>query len=131
VDDRQTKSHDSSDGARQHRRLPPLGRLLSESLGDLNVLRLLPEVTSHLRAIRRFTESMDNEVRGMRLGVERLEVQVEGLKDQVASLDARCVEIETRMARLEPYIADVNLAIRPLRRARARLPQRGVDGGPA
>lgn len=63
----------------------------------------------------------------MRLGVERLELQVEGLKDQVASLDTRCVEIEGRRARLEPYIADVNRAIRPLRRPRAQLPQRGTE----
>jgi uncharacterized coiled-coil protein SlyX len=44
----------------------------------------------------------------------------------VVRLEERMVEVEGRMARLEPHIADVNLAVRPLRRARARLPQRAA-----
>jgi hypothetical protein len=32
--------------------------------------------------------------------------------------------VETAVTRLEPHIADVNLVMRPLRRARARLPTR-------
>ncbi len=125
----QTRSHASSQESHGQGRLPSLGRLLGDSLGDLNVLRLLPEVTSHLRAIRRFTESMDAEVRGMHAGVRRLELQVEALGGQVERLDGRVLEMESRLAELEPHIADVSLAIRPLRRARARLPHRSVDGG--
>lgn len=129
MDDGETTSRASTREARGERRRPPLGRLLADGLGDLNVLRLLPEVTSHLRAIRRFTQSMDSEVRSMNAGVRRLGVQLEELKGQVAQLDSRVGEMEERVGRLEPHLADVSLAIRPLRRARARLPQRGVDGG--
>ncbi len=35
--------------------------------------------------------------------------------------------VATAVARLEPHVADVKLAVRPLRRARARLPMRPVD----
>jgi chromosome segregation ATPase len=105
--------------------LPPLGRLLSDSLGDLNVLRLLPEVTSHLRAIRRFTEGINAEVAGMHAGVVRLEGQVAELKTEVSGLNERVFAMEQRLGALEPHVADMSLAIRPLRRARARLPQRG------
>lgn len=103
----------------------PLGRVLGDSLGEVaQLLRLLPEVAHHLKKISRFTESMATEVRGMHAAVVRLENEVQGLREDVVSLDARMAGIEQGMSRLEPHIADVNLAIRPLRRARARLPHR-------
>lgn len=48
----------AADGAHANRRLAPLGRMLGDSLGELNLLRFLPELASHLRAIRQSTEVM-------------------------------------------------------------------------
>ena len=113
---------------RAQKRLAPLGRLLGDSLSELNVLRVLPELATHLRAIRRATEGMNAEVRGMHAAVRRVEVQVKELQGQLDAIEGRVVEVEDGMSRLEPHIADVNLAMRPLRRARARLPQRPPAG---
>ncbi len=104
--------------------MAPIGRILGDSLGELNLLRFLPELASHLRAIRQSTEIMATEVRGMHSAVRRLEGEVHGLQEQFAAMDEHVGAMEGRMARLEPYLADVNLAVRPLRRARARLPHR-------
>ena len=115
----------------------PLGRMLGDSFGELNqLLRLLPELAHHLKQISRFTESMATEVRGMHAAVVRLEHEMQGLREEVAGIDDRMAAIEAGMDRLEPYIADVNLAVRPLKRARARLPHRsaaadGTDALPA
>jgi hypothetical protein len=110
----------------------PLGRVLGDSLGEVSqLLRLLPEVAHHLKKISRYTETMATEVRGMHAAVVRLEHEVQGLRVDVVSLDARMSGIEAGMGRLEPHIADVNLAMRPLRRARARLPQRSPGNGDA
>lgn len=123
------ESH-TDNGATDERREPgsrrrsPLGRVLGDSFNELNVLRLLPEVTSHLRQISRFTETMASEVRGMHAAVVRLEHEVQGLREQVGALDGRMQAVEQGMGRLEPHIADVSLVMRPLRRARARLPQK-------
>jgi hypothetical protein len=38
--------------------------------------------------------------------------------------------VESAVIRLEPHIADVNLAMRPLRRVRGRLPSRPHAGEP-
>jgi hypothetical protein len=67
---------------------------------------------------------MATEVRGMHAAVVRLEHEVQGLRVDVGELDVRLTAIDEGMSRLEPHIADVNLAMRPLRRARARLPHR-------
>lgn len=101
-----------------------LGRLLGDSVGE--ALRFLPELAADLRAIRHNTETMASEVRGMHSAVRRVEHEVQGLRGDVMRLEQRMVEVESGMARLEPHIADVNLAVRPLRRARARLPQRAA-----
>jgi len=106
----------------------PLGRVLGESIGGLDqLLRLLPEVVGQLRRISRYTESMATEVRGMHAAVVRLEHEVQGLRQDVVGLDHRMEAVEETVARLEPSIADMNLAVRPLRRARARLPRRLPD----
>lgn len=97
-------------------------------MGD--VVRILPELAANLRAIRRATESMASEVRGMHTGVRRIELQVVELRDQVARMDGRVLAVEEHMGRLEPHIAEVNLAVRPLRRARARLAQRAPAPAP-
>ena len=70
---------------------------------------------------------MDNEVTGMHASVERIEVEMRELSSRISALDARMESVEGAIGRLEPYVADLNLAIRPLRRARARLPGR-ADG---
>ena len=90
-------------------------------------MRLLPEVVGQLRRISRFTESMATEVRGMHAAVVRLEHEVQGLRQDVVQLDHRMEAVEQTVGRLEPAIADMNLAVRPLRRARARLPHRAPE----
>jgi hypothetical protein len=66
----------------------------------------------------------------MHAAVVRLEHEVQGLRQDVRGLDGRMESVEAGMARLEPHIADVNLAMRPLRRAKARLPHRSATGHP-
>ena len=84
-------------------------------------------MASDLRSIRKHTTSMDNEVTGMHASVERIEVEIRELSGRIGALDERMASVEGAIGRLEPHVADVNLAIRPLRRARARLPGRS-DG---
>jgi hypothetical protein len=81
-------------------------------------------VASDLRSIRKHTTSMDNEVTGMHASVERIEVEMRELSGRIGALDQRMESVEGAIGRLEPYVADLNLAMRPLRRARARLPGR-------
>jgi chromosome segregation ATPase len=102
------------------RRFPPIGDLGSA----VNPLRLLAEITADLRSIRKHTISMDREVTGMHASVERIEVEMHELTTRITDLDRRMASVESAVVRLEPHIADVNLAIRPLRRARARFPNR-------
>jgi hypothetical protein len=102
------------------RRLPGLGDLASAA----NPLRLLSELAADLRVIRKHTISMDHEVTGMHASVERIEVEMHGLSERIGALDERMAAVEGAIERLEPHVADLNLAIRPLRRARARFPNR-------
>jgi len=102
------------------RRFPPLGDLGAA----VNPLRLLSEVAADLRSIRKHTISMDREVTGMHASVERIEVEMRELTARITDLDGRMASVESAVIRLEPHIADVNLAMRPLRRARARVPTR-------
>ena len=95
-------------------RLAPLGRLVADSVGELNFLRALPVIASHLKAIRRYTEHMDDEVTGMHASVERMELEIRSLRTDITGL-------EEKIGRLEPYLQDVNMAVRPFRR-RSRLP---------
>jgi hypothetical protein len=45
------------------------------------------------------------------------------LTDRIGALDERMGSVEGAVERLEPYVADLNLALRPIRRARARFPK--------
>ncbi len=108
------------------RRIPGLGELGAQ----VNPIRILAEVAADLRSIRKHTISMDREVTGMHASVERIEVEMRELSARIGALDDRMESVEGAIGRLEPYVADLNLAIRPLRRARARLPGRS-DGNAA
>jgi chromosome segregation ATPase len=109
------------------RRFPGLGDLGA----SVNPLRLLSQLAADLGSIRRHTISMDREVTGMHASVERIEVEMRELTSHIAELDERMASVESAVVRLEPYIADLNLALRPLRRARARFPNRPVAEQPA
>jgi chromosome segregation ATPase len=102
------------------RRIPGLGDLGQAA----NPLRLLSQLAADLNSIRRHTISMDREVTGMHASVERIEVEMRELSGRIGALDDRMAMVEAAVERLEPHVADMNLAIRPLRRARARLPGR-------
>ncbi len=110
----------------------PLGRVLAEPLVDLLATarflsRVLPEVVRELRAIRGHVASIDPEMIGMHRAVMRIEDDMQTLNQRLGELSQRMAAVETAVARLEPHVADVNLAVRPLRRARARLPTRPID----
>ena len=68
----------------------------------------------------------------MHASVERIEVEIADLTERITIdlteritiLGGRMESVEAAVVRLEPHIANVNLAVRPLRRARARLPGR-------
>jgi chromosome segregation ATPase len=114
------------------RRFPPIGDIGSA----VNPLRLLAELAADLKSIRKHTISMDREVTGMHASVERIEVEMRELTARISHLDERMASVESAVIRLEPHIADVNLAMRPLRRVRGRLPSRphtevALDGGEA
>jgi phage shock protein A len=102
------------------RRFPGLGDLGAA----VNPLRLLSQLAADLNSIRRHTISMDREVTGMHASVERIEVEMRELTVRIGALDDRMAMVEAAVERLEPHVADMNLAIRPFRRARARLPGR-------
>ena len=82
---------------------------------------MLPEIASDLAAIRTHVGSMDPEMLGMHALVERIEGQMGNLNDRIGDLAERMADVERAVARLEPHVADVNLAVRPLRRACARM----------
>jgi uncharacterized protein YoxC len=107
---------------RARRRIPTIGQLVSEGVGDLGQLvRLVPEIASALRSIQKHVKSMDFEVIGMHASVERLEVEIRELRTEIRELDGRMGTVADAVTRLEPHIQDVNLAVRPFRRARSRL----------
>jgi chromosome segregation ATPase len=122
---------DSQRGGRR----PSIGRFVADSVGDLgsavNFLRVLPDIATDLRAIHEHTANMDREVTGMHAAVERLDVQMSALREKIGDLENRMAAVEGAVARLEPHVADVNLAMRPLRRVRARLPRRRAGEAPA
>lgn len=106
----------------------PVGRVIAEPLADLVstarfLSKVLPEVAQELRAIRIHVASMDPEMVGMHSAVRRIEGDIKTLNDRIDELSAHMAGVETAVERLEPHIADVNLVMRPLRRARARLPR--------
>jgi predicted RNase H-like nuclease (RuvC/YqgF family) len=110
----------------------PLGRVLGEPLADLVstarfLSTMLPEVARELRAIRIHVASMDPEMLGMHGAVQRIEGEITALNVRIEELSEHMEAVETAVTRLEPHIADVNLVMRPLRRARARLPTRATD----
>jgi uncharacterized membrane protein YdfJ with MMPL/SSD domain len=117
------------------RRLPALGKVLSEPLADLVsaaafLRHVLPEIAADLGAIRSHVGSMDPEMVGMHSSVERIEGQMGELNDRIGELSQRMADVEQAVARLEPHVADVNLAVRPLRRAWARMrPQADGEEG--
>jgi chromosome segregation ATPase len=108
------------------RRFPGLGDLGA----SVNPLRLLSQLAADLNSIRRHTVSMDREVTGMHASVERIEVEMRELSVRIGALDDRMASVESAVERLEPHVADMNLAIRPFRRARARLPGRPQADAP-
>jgi hypothetical protein len=66
---------------------------------------------------------MDPEMVGMQSAVRRIHGESNSLNGGIDELSEHMAGVETAVTRLEPHIADVNLAMRPLRRARARLPR--------
>jgi hypothetical protein len=114
-------------------RLPSLGKVLGEPLADLVAAaaflrRVLPEIAADLGAIRTHVGSMDPEMVGMHASVERIEGQMGALNDRIGDLAQRMADVEHAVERLEPHVKDVNLAVRPLRRAWTRMrPQAGDE----
>jgi hypothetical protein len=109
--------------------LPSLGRVIVESLGDLRAAagflrRVLPDIAEDLKSIHGHIATMDPEMAGMSASVQRIEVEMGALSARIGELGERMREVEEAVARLEPHVADVNLAVRPLKRARARFPGR-------
>jgi chromosome segregation ATPase len=100
-------------------------RGLTDLGAQINPLRLLAQLAADLQSIRKHTISMDREVTGMHASVGRIEVEMRALTGRIGALDERMESVEGAIGRLEPHVADLNLAIRPLRRARARLPGHG------
>lgn len=109
-----------------------LGRVISEPLADLVstatlLSTVLPQVATELQAIHKHVASIDPEMVGMHSAVRRIEGEIQALNARIDELGAEMSAVETAVARLEPHVADVNLAMRPLRRARARLPTRRAN----
>jgi hypothetical protein len=91
-----------------------LGRLLPTALQDLRTIadgiRILPQLLGELAAIRVRVQTMDDEVRQMRQGVDRLDGEVVAMRES-----------------LESELRDVGLAMHPLRRTTRRLRRRDAD----
>jgi chromosome segregation ATPase len=102
-----------------------LQRLLNGSLENLGSIaqaaRLLPEINQHLASIAARVDSLDGEVARMRKAVEDLRQDVRVVREAVDPLDQRLREVRQAFERLEPELTDIGLAVRPLRRARARF----------
>jgi septal ring factor EnvC (AmiA/AmiB activator) len=110
----------------------PLGRVIAEPLADLVstarfLSKVLPEVARELSAIRAHVASMDPEMVGMHRSVQRIEIEIKSMNGRIDELSEHMAAVETAVTRLEPHIADVNMVMRPLRRARARLPTRPAN----
>jgi hypothetical protein len=91
-----------------------LGRLLPTALQDLRTIadgiRILPDLLAELAAIRARVQTMDDEVRRMRQGVDRLDGEVVAMRES-----------------MEAELRDVGLAMHPLRRTTRRLRRRNPD----
>jgi hypothetical protein len=91
-----------------------LGRLLPTALGDLRTIadgiRILPDLLAELASIRARVQTMDDEVRRMRQGVDRLDGEVVAPRES-----------------MESELRDVGLAMHPLRRTSRRLRRRDAD----
>jgi hypothetical protein len=91
-----------------------LGRLLPTALRDLRTIAdgmgILPDLLAQLTAIRGRVQTMDDEVRRMRQGVDRLEGEVVALRES-----------------MESELRDVGLAVHPFRRTTRRLRRRNSD----
>lgn len=104
--------------------------MVSEPLADLVsaaafLRHVMPAIAADLGAIRTHVGSMDPEMVGMHASVERIEGQMVALNDRIGDLADRMADVERAVERLEPHVKDVNLAVRPLRRARARMRPQG------
>jgi hypothetical protein len=119
----------------ERRRRPGIGQIVSGSVGDIgSVLRLVPDIANYLRSISFHVKHMDIEVGAMVSGVRDLNeemremrAEIHGLRALIIDLDERMKTVADAVERLEPHIADVNLAVRPLRRAGARFRGRPVE----
>lgn len=105
----------------------PLVGVVGTVAGELIALLRLPStlvgVGHSLEEIREDVRTLDEEVRRMRAGVDGLGEHVEVLPEQLAM-------ISEGFALLGPELHDINQAVRPLRRARARLGgSAGASGG--
>lgn len=131
IPDGAESEHGSAGQARGWMR-SPLYRVLGEPLSDLVatahlLTTVLPAVVRELRSIGGHVASIDPEMVGMHKAVQRIESDMKVLSERIEELGDHMAAVETAVIRLEPHIADVNLAVRPLRRARARLPLRPAD----
>ncbi len=103
-------------------RLPSVGRILQDlASGAAFLRRVLPEIAADLQAIRGHVASMDPEMLGMHAAVKRIEGEIAEMSGRIEELGEHMMAVEQAVERLEPHVADVNLAMRPLRRARARM----------
>jgi chromosome segregation ATPase len=122
----ETSDHATESERRDTWRLPTVGRILTDSLGDLRAAatflrRVLPEIAKDLSHIRDHVEVVDRETTGMHASVERIEIEIGALSGRISELGERMQAVEEAVVRLEPHVAEVNLAVRPFRRARARF----------
>lgn len=102
---------------------PVFGVLAIAGTELLAIVRLpsaLLGVAGHLAAIREDVEELGADVRRMRMGVDGLGEHVEPLPEQMA-------QIAEGFALLGPELHAINQAVRPLRRARARLSGSAAD----
>jgi hypothetical protein len=112
------------------RRLPGLGSLLGDSVGDVvSLLSALPEIAGYLRSIHGHIKNLDAEVIGMHAAVERLDVGMAELRAEVSTLNAEVITMRDSVERLEPHVADLSKVARPFKRVRSRLAGSG-DSGP-
>lgn len=58
---------------------------------------------------------------GMHAAVRRIEAEIAVMSGRIEELGEHMNAVGHAVERLEPHVADVNLAMRPLRRARARM----------
>ncbi|HEX4106604.1 MAG TPA: hypothetical protein VHX88_00630 [Solirubrobacteraceae bacterium] len=95
-----------------------LGRRLTGVSGDVvGLLRALPEIAAHLRALRASTEHMDDEVTGMHAAVRDLRGDLDDLKQEIIGLREEFQSLDERLERIDER---VDTLTHPFRR-RGRL----------